>query len=185
MARRVFANRIFNPRFGQNAAMQGVGPVASSRPANRGVAYLTSSVRPSYQSGFARSPGESMYPRIWDNMHSAFVPELGLNRLGTYPDLLPGNPDYTLVNMEADNFGAVGGRLAIDTGTESLSNEYVTSTNAIPSGTSYPWSMAAWVYPEVVHEGYVFSSLVSATSSQQVAVGYAADRLSDSPQHGI
>lgn len=173
MPRYAFANRVFNPWMGQGAALQGVGTDAPvEQPDFGGTTFRAvgkSNVRPSYKTGFARSAGESAYPTLWDNMHSAFVPELGLQRLGTYPDLLSGNPDYTMLNMEADNFGVFGGRQAIDTGS---SKEYLTSTNAIPSGTSYPWSVSAWVYPESVHEGYVFSSLVAAQSGRHVGFGY-------------
>jgi len=38
---------------------------------------MAGSPRPSYGQGFARSAGESAYPKFWEGLIGAWVPELG------------------------------------------------------------------------------------------------------------
>ena len=105
MAGWVFANRVFNPRMGQPAALQGVGPVASASTFG-GTTFRAvgkSNVRPSYKSGFARSASASAYTGLRAGMAGAWCPALGNTGTSTLPDS-HSIYDATLVDAAASNW---------------------------------------------------------------------------------
>ena len=157
MARRVFANRIFNPRMGQSAALQGVGPVAGDVTfggAPVGRIRLPSRVRPSYKNGFARSAAESMFPDLWPT--HAWVPMLGPTGF-VLPDV--GSNVYTMqtYNMEANDWGVFQGEQRLQFGG---GNEYaeVLAAPMSPPFTvhayfSQPTGVAAYAWSQAKSDG--------------------------------
>jgi len=65
-------------------------------------------IRPSYQTGFARSAGESAYPQFWKGQIGAWVPELGPTG-NTLRDVSGFGNHGTLQNMDPATDWVIGG----------------------------------------------------------------------------
>ncbi len=108
-------------------------------------------IAPSRQSGFARNPSESQFPRAWQGIEAWWCPSIhprGGNRLF---DLGPKRCDGTLTNMANDDWVVSGDGGALDfDGT----NDHIDYGTGLMSGSPTQISCCGWVYKTAATEAY-------------------------------
>jgi len=105
-----------------------------------------SSIRPSYQAGFARSAGESAYPELWRGLVGAWVPALGQTG-GTLHDWGAHRNNGTLNNIAAAdwNVNNTNNRIAYSITFNHDTTENIRLTGLTAYARLSPHTYTAWI----------------------------------------
>lgn len=113
-------------------------------------------MQPNFHHGWARNPGESLFPMLWDRLELYFAPFLGAQGLGTVTMDMSKNRHSIVFNGSktgGDWIGSAKGVSLIMDG----NNDYLTITAGTINGLTTTMTKMGWfLFDDVTNNRYIF-----------------------------